>query len=243
MKKIVLIALVLLFSLSAFARPVKRITFPKGATKVTVAGYLNGYKDSQTYLIRLRKGQKMTLDANRYVSLFITNPNGEDASDMDLSCHSHQVVENTTAGDYKIKAVECMKADAWKGSFKLTVKVEEMPAPLPSDEELNQMVQTTTQDFTDAVEAADFTEFRETISTVFKEQFTVKQFNTTFQPFIKIKDKAVPILRSTKETMPLFLADPKTVVEKGYDVLVIDGSYPTVQVVKFYFRYLKEGNQ
>ena len=112
-------------ALTAFAmRPVKRITFPKGATKVTVSGSLNGYKDEQIYLIKLRKGQTLKLDADKPVSLFISDPNGEDASDMDASCHSHQTVEKTKAGDYKISAVECQKADAWKGSFKLSVSVK-----------------------------------------------------------------------------------------------------------------------
>ena len=125
MKKIFSILLILIVSATVFAmRPIKRIKFPKGATKVTATGYLNGYKDKQIYLIKLRKGQKMTIDANRYVSLYITDPNGEDASDMDLSCHSHQTVKNTIAGDYKILAVECTKADAWKGSFKLSVSVK-----------------------------------------------------------------------------------------------------------------------
>jgi hypothetical protein len=123
MKKIIVIHLILIVYSTVLARPVKRIKFPRGATRVTVTGYLNGYKDSQSYLIRLRKGQKMTLDANRYVSLYVTGPNGEDASDMDASCHSHQVIENTRAGDYKIRAVECRKADAWRGNFKLTVRV------------------------------------------------------------------------------------------------------------------------
>ena len=124
MKKIVLTALILFVTATVFAmRPVKRIKFPKGATKVTATGYLNGYKDSQVYVIKLRKGQTMKLNASKSVSLYITDPNGEDASDMDLSCHSHQIVENTKAGDYKIKAVECGKTDPWKGSFKLSVSV------------------------------------------------------------------------------------------------------------------------
>ncbi len=124
MKKILPILLILVLSLTIFARPVKRIKFAKGATKATVTSYLSGYKDSQTYLIKVKEGQKITLKANKNVSLYITDPNGDDASDMDLSCHSNQVVENTIAGDYKIKAVECQKADAWKGSFKLSVIVK-----------------------------------------------------------------------------------------------------------------------
>lgn len=125
MKKIVSILLILVvFSVAVFAKPPKRITFPKGATKVTVSGYLKGYKDSQTYLIRLRKGQTMTVDANRYVSIAISDPKGENASDWDASCHSHQTVELSKAGDYKIEAMECQKADQWKGTYKLTITVK-----------------------------------------------------------------------------------------------------------------------
>lgn len=125
MKKTISILLILLvFSTATFARPIKRITFSKGAIKVSTKANLSGYKDSQTFVIRLRKGQKMTLNASRSVSLFITAPNGEDVSDMDLSCHSRQTIENTVAGDYKIKAVQCGKADEWKGSFQLNITVK-----------------------------------------------------------------------------------------------------------------------
>lgn len=125
MKKIIAVALILVvYNVTVFAHHPIRIKFPKGSTKVTVSGTLNGYKDSKTYVIKLKKGQTMKLDADKPVSLYITDPNGNDASDMDASCHSHQIVENTKAGDYKIKAVECMKADAWKGKFNLTVRVK-----------------------------------------------------------------------------------------------------------------------
>lgn len=121
MKKILLVLLILIISSTIFARPIKRIKFSKGSTKTTVTSYLNGYKDSQTYLIKVKKGQILVLKANKYVSLFITDPNGDDVSDMDLSCHSNQKIKNTIAGDYKVKAVQCQKADEWKGSFKLSV--------------------------------------------------------------------------------------------------------------------------
>jgi hypothetical protein len=125
MRKIIAIALILVvYNVTVFARPIIRIKFPKGATKVTVSGKLNGYKDSQTFVIKLKKGQTLKVDADKPVSLYISDPNGNDASDMDASCHSHQIVENTKAGDYKIKAVECMKADAWKGKFNLTVRAK-----------------------------------------------------------------------------------------------------------------------
>lgn len=145
-------------------RPVKRITFPKGATKVTVTGYLNGYKDSQVYLIKLRKGQTMKLDANKSVSLYITDPNGEDASDMDLSCHSHQTVQNTKAGDYKIKAVECGKTDPWKGSFKLSVSVKTTSAQINSQTKEVVVSQTTNSNTNSPMQkAVDLTTFSENI--------------------------------------------------------------------------------
>ncbi len=58
------------------------------------------------------------------VSIYITDPKGENANDMDLSCHSNAKVKPTLAGDYKIQVVECKKADPWKGkfAFKVTVK-------------------------------------------------------------------------------------------------------------------------
>ncbi len=125
MKKFIAISLILvIYSSTVFARPIIRIKFPKGATKVIVSANLNGYKDSQTFVIRLRAGQTMKVDANKYVSLYISDPKGNDVSDMDASCHSRQTIEIASAGDYKIKAVECMKADAWKGKFKLTVDVK-----------------------------------------------------------------------------------------------------------------------
>ncbi len=58
------------------------------------------------------------------VSIYVTDPTGENANDMDLSCHSNATVAPTVAGDYKIQVVECQKADPWKGSFKLKVTVK-----------------------------------------------------------------------------------------------------------------------
>ncbi|MBX7172308.1 MAG: hypothetical protein K1X72_15180 [Pyrinomonadaceae bacterium] len=242
MKKVFSILLVLLaFSIVVSAKPPKRITFPKGATKVTVSGFLNGYKDSQTYLIRLRKGQKMTVDADKPVSIAISDPKGENASDWDASCHSHQIVEMSKAGDYKIEAMECQKADPWKGTYNLTIKVEEYRPPVPEKEELNELVQTSLQDFTNAAEAGDFTNFRNNVSTVFKKQFTVKQFNDTFAPFITQRTNIVPILRSTKGMNPVYAPSPKTSVQYDYEVLEISGNYDTEPLpTKFSFRYIRE---
>ncbi len=123
MRKIILILLVLLVSATAFARPVKRIKFPKRATKVVVSGRLNNYNDSQKYLLRLRAGQTLKIESNRSVTLSIIDPAGEDVMDSDASCNSRATISSTVTGDYKIIVVECKKADAWKGNFRLNLSV------------------------------------------------------------------------------------------------------------------------
>lgn len=55
----------------------------------------------------------------RPVTLTITDPTGADATDMDASCNNRKVVENTSAGNYRVSVVERRKADAWRGGYKL----------------------------------------------------------------------------------------------------------------------------
>lgn len=106
-----------------------RIKFARGASSAIVSGSLSSFDSEQNYLIGVGKGQTMTVEqlGNKSagsVSIYVTDPTGENANDMDLSCHSNATVAPTVAGDYKIQVVECQKADPWKGkfSFKVTVK-------------------------------------------------------------------------------------------------------------------------
>ena len=135
MKKIITIfALIGALRLQSFARPVKRITFKKGATKTVVTGYLKGYKDEQVYLIKVRAGQVLRVEAEG-LTVSIRSPKGETFFKSDLSCHSDAETteeysnrrkgsNKTVAGDYKIIVNECLKADSFKGSFKLKVWVK-----------------------------------------------------------------------------------------------------------------------
>lgn len=125
MKKIFIgILLVILVSASSiFAKPI-RISFRKGTTKTVVTGKLNGYNSKLEYVIRLRKGQTLKLSSNKYITLAITDPAGEDATDHDASCNGNKTVSPTVAGDYKIIVVECQKADEWRGNFKLFVSAK-----------------------------------------------------------------------------------------------------------------------
>lgn len=127
MKKIIASVLVLIvFGLQSavFAKPVKRIYFKKGATKAVVTGMMNGYKSKDTYVLKVREGQTLKVDSNRSVTLAVVDPSGEDVMDRDLSCNGRAEISPTVAGDYKIIVVECMKADPWRGSYKLNVSVK-----------------------------------------------------------------------------------------------------------------------
>lgn len=106
----------------------ERIKFAKGAVSTTVSGKFSGFDDQKSYVIGVGKGQTMTVEqvkaGNKRVTLGITAPNGEDVSDMDLSCNNSKKVSPTVAGNYTINVRECMKADPWKGSYSLKVTVK-----------------------------------------------------------------------------------------------------------------------
>jgi hypothetical protein len=110
------------------ANKVERIKFARGAISATVTGKLSGFDDEKSYVIGVGKGQTMTVEqisaGNKRVTLGLTAPNGEDASDMDLSCNSSKKVSPTMAGDYAINVSECMKVDPWKGSYTLKITVK-----------------------------------------------------------------------------------------------------------------------
>lgn len=125
MKKFVFFVLLMFVcgSLSAFAKP-KRIVFKKGATRAIVSGYFTGYKSKAEYVIRVRGGQTLSIDSNRYITLAISDPNGEDATDYDASCNGRKSISPTARGDYRITVVECRKADPWRGKYNLNLTVK-----------------------------------------------------------------------------------------------------------------------
>jgi hypothetical protein len=126
MKKIIAISLCLIvLSLSIFAKPAyKRIYFKNGATKLVVTGKLNGYKGEVNYVIRLRAGQTLKISSNKSITLGVADKSGEDVVDRAANCNGSANISPTVAGDYKISVVECMKADPWKGTFKLFISVK-----------------------------------------------------------------------------------------------------------------------
>jgi hypothetical protein len=110
-------------SVAAFGQT--RIKFVRGGVTATPSGRLNGYNSKRIYVIRVREGQTLTTEqvSGKPISIFITGPDGEEAGDMDASCHSNREITPTIAGDYKLRVVECRKADPWRGTFRFRVTV------------------------------------------------------------------------------------------------------------------------
>ncbi len=130
MKKLALVmfAFVLLSicSVAVSAQKATRITFRHGAASAVVTGMLNGYKSHRTFVIRVRKGQTLTTESagKNYITIGVEPPPGSTyEQDMAADCHDRNEVSPTTAGDYKITITECMKADRWRGPFRMRVTV------------------------------------------------------------------------------------------------------------------------
>jgi hypothetical protein len=129
MKKLILIAFIAamvgVFASAPLAQAPTRITFRHGATSAVVTGSLRSYRSSRKFVIRVRAGQRLTTEriSGGAISIWVRDPSGEEAGDLDASCHSSREVNPTVAGDYKLEVVECQKADAWRGNFKFRIRV------------------------------------------------------------------------------------------------------------------------
>jgi hypothetical protein len=125
-RSVSLLLIAMCFSITMVAQRSVRIKFARGAENKVVTGDLNGYRSSRTYVIRVRDGQTLStkqVGDDHQITIFITNANGEDVGDSDASCNNRREVKPTDAGDYRIRVVECQKADSWKGQFKFRITV------------------------------------------------------------------------------------------------------------------------
>lgn len=125
-KKLLILIVFILLALApnAFGQKAQRVYFKRGATAAIVVGYLKSYKSSKTFVVRLRKGQRLKVSADRSVTLAVLNPSGEDIMDRAANCNGTADYELTESGDYKILVVECRKADAWRGNFRLKISAK-----------------------------------------------------------------------------------------------------------------------
>jgi len=129
MKKLILIAfafVVLSVCSIAASAQVTRIHFAHGQTSKVITGTLKGYKSHRTYVIFVKKGQTLTTEAvKNSITIGVEAPPGSTyEQDMAADCHDRNEVNPTAKGDYKITVTECLKADAWRGTFKFRVTVK-----------------------------------------------------------------------------------------------------------------------
>lgn len=125
----VVLALVMT-SAFAFAQKAEQLTLSPGAKEVVAKGKLESYKSKRLFVIRLQQGQTLSTEqlksdtSNHDTTVSIKAPNGELVGDEDASCNNRKKISPTVEGNYRIEVYECRKADPWRGTFQLQVKVE-----------------------------------------------------------------------------------------------------------------------
>ncbi len=108
----------------------ERIKFAPDAISANVGGTLKDYEDSKSFMIEVKQGQTLRTEQVKednsldYITVEIQDSTGKYVGDSDASCNNRKEIKPTTAGDYRIKVKECLKADAWRGEFLLKVSVE-----------------------------------------------------------------------------------------------------------------------
>ena len=97
---------------------------------------------------------------------------------------------------------------------------------IPSNDKLQTLVKTTFMDFSDAVQAGDFTDFHKKIAKVWRDESSAEKLAESFDTFVEKKEsynfkKAVSSLDAT------FSPAPSIEKVSGLDALVVKGYYPT----------------
>ena len=115
---------------------------------------------------------------------------------------------------------------------------------IPSDSVLQSMVKETTADFAKAIDSGDFSEIYEKSSSDFQNTYTKEQMRNVFKTFIEKKRLILPSLNKAPTTKAEFSPVPSIRTEKGLDILVLNGKFPTKPIaVKFEYEYVKRSGQ
>jgi hypothetical protein len=118
-------AIVIVVSSAAYSQTTV-VNMRKGVNTVVLTGRLKGYRGHRTYSVRVRKGQTLTTESigQNHITVDITAPRGSHYEpDLAADCHDRNEVSPTAAGIYMIRVNECTKADAWRGTFRLRLRV------------------------------------------------------------------------------------------------------------------------
>lgn len=138
---------------------------------------------------------------------------------------SNSSTSNTTTTTTPDKTPESTLSDTPRGD-------------VPSERDMEELIQETLLDFNSAVQKGDFTDFHSKISSVWKATASPQKFNEGFSEFI---DKKVDI--SNIEGKEATFDPQPTVTKKGkYKVLQANGRYDTYPLpVRFENEYIQEG--
>ena len=110
---------------------------------------------------------------------------------------------------------------------------------VPPDNELQSLVKETTADFANAIDTEDFSRLHSKASSDFQATYTVDQAKAAFETFIDKKDVVLPSLKNAAGTTPTFSPAPSIRSEKGLNILVTKGEFPSKPYpVKFEYEYV-----
>ncbi|MCC6329864.1 MAG: hypothetical protein IT174_15225 [Acidobacteria bacterium] len=115
---------------------------------------------------------------------------------------------------------------------------------IPSDPTLQALVKETTADFAQALDTNDFSEIYENASSDFKSTYTEDQMADVFKEFVQKKKLILPSLNKVPAASADFSPAPSIRQEKGLDILVLEGKFPTKPLnVKFEYEYVRRDGE
>lgn len=115
---------------------------------------------------------------------------------------------------------------------------------LPSAGEQESLVKDTTEDFAKAIDSNDFSTMRENASSDFQSQFSEQQMQDAFKQYVDNKKIVLPVLNNALTQSPTFSPAPSIRTERGMNILVLSGSFPSKpRVLKFETEYIKRDGE
>ncbi len=109
----------------------------------------------------------------------------------------------------------------------------------PSEANVEALVKDTTARFAEAVDSGDFSDIYDDASSDFQNTYTVDEMTTAFKSYTDKKSVVVPILKKVGPTAAEFTSPPSIRTEKGLNILVAKGKFPTKPYnVRFDYEYV-----
>ena len=119
-------------------------------------------------------------------------------------------------------------------------KTPDSTGEVPSNAVVESLVKGTMAEFAAAVQSEDFSSLYNNSSTNFQHTYTLDEVKTAFKSYTDKKKLVVPILKKIPTTKANFTKEPTIENEKGSDILVASGKFPTKPVgVRFDYKYIK----